>query len=59
MKILNHKSKVNGQFYFSIVARNGKIIAQSEGYKSKASRGRTIASLQKSVGTAKIVELVK
>ncbi|MCA9233259.1 MAG: YegP family protein [Planctomycetales bacterium] len=33
MKIEYWKSPKNGQWYFAIIARNGKTIAQSEGYK--------------------------
>lgn len=34
------KSKKNGQYYFAIVASNGRTVAQSEGYKTKRSRDR-------------------
>lgn len=37
MKIEYWKSPKNGQWYFAIIARNGKTVAQSEGYKRKAS----------------------
>jgi uncharacterized protein YegP (UPF0339 family) len=35
----------NKQYYFRIVANNGKIVLQSEGYKTKQSRKKTIMSL--------------
>lgn len=44
MKIETFKGK-NNQYYFRIVAKNGKTIAQSEGYKQKASRTKTINAL--------------
>ena len=42
MSIEWFKSILNGQFYFRIVGRNGKTIAQSEGYKSKQGMMKTI-----------------
>jgi uncharacterized protein YegP (UPF0339 family) len=36
MKLKIFKGK-NNQYYFHIVSRNGKIVAQSEGYKSRQS----------------------
>ena len=41
MKIQILKSK-NGQFYWRIVARNGRILATSETYKSKQACKRTV-----------------
>ena len=35
MKAEIFKSEENSKWYFHIVARNGKIVAQSQGYKSK------------------------
>lgn len=43
------KSEADGQFYFRIRARNGKIVAQSEGYKTKASARKGIEALKKAV----------
>lgn len=42
MSIETFRSHVNGQHYFRLVGRNGKTIAQSEGYKAKASMTKTI-----------------
>jgi hypothetical protein len=42
MSIAWFKSLVNGQFHFRLVARNGKTIAQSEGYHRKSSLMKTI-----------------
>ena len=35
----------NKQYYFRVVSTNGKIVLQSEGYKTKQSRKKTIMSL--------------
>lgn len=43
------KSEENGQYYFHVKAKNGKIVAQSEGYKSKASLRKGIEALKKAV----------
>ena len=42
MSIQLFQSIVNGQWYFRFVARNGKTIAASEGYRRKASARKTI-----------------
>lgn len=42
-----------GEYRFRLKARNGEIIATSEGYKSKASATNGIASVQKNVVDAK------
>lgn len=47
MTIIIHKSPVNKQWYFHIKANNGKIIAQSEGYKNKKGCLKSAKSLQK------------
>lgn len=43
MKYVVHKflSPLNNNFYFSIKASNGQIVAQSEGYTTKAKRDQT------------------
>ena len=56
-KILWWKSPTNSDFYFHIVAGNGRIVAQSEGYKQKASMLRTIDALKKLVGRAQVAAL--
>jgi uncharacterized protein len=48
------KNSSNGQFRFNIVASNGQVVATSETYSRKQSALDTIASIQKSVGAAKI-----
>lgn len=47
--------KARGQFYFRVRALgNNKIVAQSEGYKTKRSRDRGIAALVAAVRVGKI-----
>ena len=55
MKFVIKKAK-NGQFMFNLVASNGQIVATSEQYTAKASALKTIESIQKSAGTAAIVD---
>lgn len=43
------KSDKDGQHYFHVTARNGKIIAQSEGYKTKAGARKGIEALKKAL----------
>ena len=45
-----------GEFRFRLKARNGEIIATSEGYTTKASCENGIASVQKNAPEAEIVE---
>ena len=44
----------DGQFYFNLVASNGQVIAQSEGYTRKDNALNGIASVKKNAATAKI-----
>ena len=46
-----------GEFRFRLKARNGEIIATSEGYKAKASCMNGIASVKKNAPEAAIVDL--
>lgn len=39
------RGKKNRQFYFRIVSRNGKTVAQSEGYKRRASARQAINAI--------------
>jgi uncharacterized protein YegP (UPF0339 family) len=51
------RSKKNRQFYFRARARNGRILAQSEGYKTKRARDKGLdALLLLSVGGSQIVD---
>lgn len=45
-KVVIFKSDKNGQHYLRLVARNGKTIAQSEGYKRRASCVKTARLIQ-------------
>ena len=49
MKIQILKS-TNGQFYWRIVARNGRILATSETYKSKQACKNTVTSVIDGIG---------
>lgn len=55
MKIVLFKSKKNRQTYFKIVASNGQIIAQSEGYKKHASAEKTADRLIRDLARAKVI----
>jgi uncharacterized protein YegP (UPF0339 family) len=44
-------------FFFRIVARNGQIIAQSEGYTTKQSAQKTIKSIMRQLEGARIKDL--
>ena len=60
-KIRNPKYEIYkdaaGQFRFRLKARNGEIIAVSEGYKAKASCQNGIASVRKNAPDAPVVRL--
>ena len=45
-----------GEFRFRLKAKNGEVIATSEGYKSKASCENGIASVKKNAPEAEVVE---
>ena len=46
MKVYYYQLSVSKQWYFRIVARNGHIVAQSEGYTSKRGCLKTISSIE-------------
>ena len=46
----------NGQYYFHLLARNGKLIVPSEGYTTKAMRIKGINSIKRNAPVAIIVE---
>jgi uncharacterized protein YegP (UPF0339 family) len=48
------KKTSNGQFRFNLVASNGQVLATSETYTRKSSALDTIASIQKSAGSATV-----
>lgn len=43
--IQTFRSKKDGQYYFRVVARNGRTIAASEGYETKRSRDRGVRAV--------------
>jgi uncharacterized protein YegP (UPF0339 family) len=47
--IESFRSAKNRQYYFRIVAGNGRTVAQSEGYKTKGSRDRGIDAVIRAV----------
>lgn len=57
MKFKCKKDK-KGEWRFSLYAKNGKVIATSEGYKRKGAMTRTINSMIKNVRSA-AVEVIK
>ena len=44
------------QFYFKLVARNGKIVAASEGYVTRQAAMHTISRIRTLAGAAKLVD---
>lgn len=56
MKFHILRSHKNDEFYFNLVARNGKIVATSETYKRKATMRKTIAKINPSF---KVVDLTE
>ena len=55
MKIYIFKSALNGEWYFHVKQKNGRITLQSEGYKRKASIVKLIASLKVGLPKATII----
>lgn len=47
---------LNDEWRFRVVARNGRIVAQSEGYQRRAGAMRAIAALKRGMADARIVE---
>jgi uncharacterized protein YegP (UPF0339 family) len=56
MKFLLFKSKKTGQYYWHIQSTNGKLICQSEGYKSKKNALKTVNRIRLKAATAVIIE---
>ena len=55
MKFVIQRSK-DKKFYYSLVARNGRILMVSETYKRRASCTKAIASLIKQVANAEVID---
>ena len=51
------KKRTDGQYYFSLKAGNGEIIATSESYRQKASAVKGIESVRRNAPAAKIVDI--
>ncbi len=56
MKIKLYRSG-NKQFYFNIVAKNGRVIATSETYLRKVSMLRTINNLFRGVPSGELIDV--
>jgi uncharacterized protein YegP (UPF0339 family) len=52
-----HSYTTNGNWYWHLIAANGKIICQSEGYKTRAGCIKGIESVKGNAPRAKLVEL--
>lgn len=57
MKFQIKRSKKNKEFYFVLIARNGKTLLTSETYKRKASCSTAIESLKKGIVGASVFDL--
>jgi uncharacterized protein YegP (UPF0339 family) len=56
VKFTIQESTKNGQFWFRVVASNGQVLATSEMYAARASAVSAIESIQRSAGSAPIVD---
>ncbi len=56
MRFTIQKSAKNGQFWFRVVAANGRILATSEMYKQKASAVDAIESIKGHASRAPVVD---
>ena len=56
MKIELFKSDTNGEWYFRVRAKNGQVIAASEGYKNRLDALQTAKSLRFGLLFATVVE---
>ncbi len=50
------KEGTDGQLYFTLVARNGEVIATSEGYTTKAACINGIEAVKREASVAEIVD---
>ena len=50
-KVKFFQSKRNKNYYFKVIAKNGEIVAQSEGYKTRAMRIKGLKSLMAALGS--------
>ena len=54
-KFIVFRSPINEQWYFHFLASNGKIIAQSEGYKRQGSVTKAIKALKAWAGASPVI----
>jgi uncharacterized protein YegP (UPF0339 family) len=54
-KFIVFRSPVNEQWYFHFVSQNGRIIAQSEGYKRQSSAQKAVAAIKKGAGASPVI----
>lgn len=57
VEIFHRLTLLGWRFYFRIRARNGRILAQSEGYHNRADALQTINSLKAELPYARIEEI--
>ena len=55
-KFVLKKSTANGQWHFSLLSSNGRVVARSEMYKTKAAALNGIESVRKNAASAAQVE---
>jgi uncharacterized protein YegP (UPF0339 family) len=55
MKVVLFRSLHDGQWYFHLKSRNGKIIAQSEGYKRRTGAEKALIAIRRDIKSALIV----
>ena len=55
--MFNRKAAKNGQDYFVLKANNGRVIGQSEQYKTRRAMENGIKSVQRNARAAKILDL--
>ncbi len=58
MRFKIRKSAANGQYWFAIVATNGKILASSELYRTKAAAVAAAELVRQQASSAAIEDLV-
>lgn len=55
MKFIIQRAK-NKQFYYTLVARNGRVVMMSETYKRRGSCHKAVESMIRNVINAKIID---
>lgn len=57
MRITYYRSSLSGEWYWQVVASNGRTILRSDPHKQKASMLRTIANVKNTLRRAKLEQL--